>query len=94
VEKKKVEMQVAVSEDVLKGTYANNVLISHTRGEFVLDFMTIFHPKGILGARVIVSPHHAKRLARALQENIKKYEERFGPLEEAEEPKISAQDVH
>lgn len=94
MEDKKMDIQVKVSDEVLKGTYANNVLISHTRGEFLLDFMTIFHPKGILGARVIVSPNHAKRLAKALQDNVTKYEKKFGKIEEAEEPKISPTKIH
>ena len=66
----KQEMQISISDDVLKGTYSNNIIIMHTRGEFVLDCMTVFQPKGIIGARVIISPGHAKQLLKALQENI------------------------
>jgi len=83
---KKNEIQIKISDDVLKGVYANNVLITHTRGEFLMDFMTIFHPQGILGARVIVSPSHAKRIVNALNDNIIKYEKKFGVIEEAEAP--------
>lgn len=77
---------ITISDEILKGTYANSVLISHTRGEFLLDFMTVFHPKGILGARVIVSPNHAKRILKALKDNIEMYEKKFGEIKEAEEP--------
>ena len=87
MEQKKNGMQIKVSDEVLKGTYSNGVMITHTRGEFLLDFMTVFHPKGIVGARVIVSPNHAKRFVKALQENIAKYEKKFGTIQEAEEPK-------
>ena len=82
----KTQLKVDAAADVLKGTYANNVMISHTGGEFLLDFMTVFPPKGILGARIIVSPGHAKRIAGALTENISRYEKKFGTIKEAEEP--------
>lgn len=77
---------IIIPDDVLKGTYSNNITISHTRGEFVLDCMTVFPPKGIVGARVIVSPGHAKRLLKALQENILRYEKAFGEIPDESPP--------
>ena len=73
-------VSISISDDVLKGTYSNSIMITHTRGEFVLDCMTVFPPKGIIGARVIISPGHAKRLSKALQENILRYEKVFGEI--------------
>ena len=35
---------------------------------------------------MIVSPAHAKRILRALRENISRYEAQFGPIREAPEP--------
>jgi Protein of unknown function (DUF3467) len=35
-------------------------------------------------ARIISSPRHTKRLLRALQKNIERYEERFGEIDVAE----------
>jgi len=61
--------------------------ILHTREEFVLDFMNIFPPTGTLNSRVIVSPGHFKRMVKAMEENLKKYEESNGNVEEAEGPK-------
>lgn len=74
------QIQVKVPDEVLKGVYANMVQVGHNPEEFVLDFMNLFPPTGIAVARVIVSPSHAKRLAKALEENIKKYEEQFGTI--------------
>lgn len=82
----KKEITVGVSDEVLKGTYSNSIMVQHTRGEFVLDCMTIFPPKGIIGARVIISPGHAKRLSKALQENIARYEKVFGEIPEESPP--------
>ncbi len=89
MDNKQQNIQIKVSDDVLRGVYSNNVMISHTQGEFLMDFMTIFHPAGILGARVIISPNHAKRIVRALQNNIAMYENKFGEIKEAEEPTIT-----
>ncbi len=87
----KKEMQIGYRDEVLQGFYSNNILIFHTRSEFVLDCMSVFPPRGVMGARVIVSPGHVKRLSKALQENIAKYEKIFGeiPDESAPSPSIN-----
>lgn len=54
--------------------------ISHGSEEFILDFANVMPPQGMLVSRIIVSPSHAKRLAKALDENVKKYEEKFGTI--------------
>lgn len=81
------EIKIKATDEVLKGAYANQMIISHTREEFILDFISAFPPEGILNARVIISPGHLKRVIRALQENLGKYEKKFGVVKEAPEPK-------
>ena len=81
------QIQVKASDDKLKGEYSNVAQIIHTKEEFVLDFLNVFPPTGTLNARIIVSPGHFKRMASAMIENLKKYEQQFGKLEEAEQPK-------
>lgn len=78
------QMQVKISDDVLKGVYANLVQVAHSKEEFVLDFMTMMPPQGIVSARVYLSPAHVKRLALALTDNVKKYEEQFGVVDAAQ----------
>jgi len=80
------QIQVKVSDEVLKGTYANMVQVSHGQEEFVLDFMNIFPPQGIIASRVIISPGHMKRLIGAMQENLKRYEAQFGKVAESSNP--------
>jgi len=80
------EIKIKFTDDVLKGVYANLMQITHTREEFVLDFANVFPPGGIVTARVIISPGHLKRIVKALGENMKKYEGKFGPVEEAKGP--------
>ena len=82
----KRQMQIKVPDDVLRGTYANQMVVSHTREEFVLDFVNLFPPQGVVTARVIVSPGHLKRMIRALSENLGRYESKHGSIEEAPDP--------
>lgn len=79
---KKNEIEISASDDVSKGTYANQFMVGHTQTEFLFDFMTIFPPKGVLGARVIMLPLNAKRLLKSLHGNLVKYEEKFGKIKE------------
>jgi hypothetical protein len=80
------KMPVKLPESVLSGVYANQMMISHTREEFVLDFINLFPPQGVVNSRVIVSPGHLKRMIRALTENLARYEKRFGKVIEADAP--------
>jgi len=82
----KREMKVKMPDEVLPGVYSNQMMVSHTREEFVIDFLNLFPPQGVVNARVIVSPGHLKRMIRALRENLSRYETRHGPIIEAEAP--------
>lgn len=79
--------QVKASDEILKGEYANAMQVMHTKEEFVMDFLSTFPPVANLISRVIVSPGQMKLIARALNENIKKYEAQFGNVTPSEEPK-------
>ena len=83
----KRELHVKMPDDVLPGVYSNQMMVQHTREEFVLDFINLFPPQGVVNSRVIVSPGHLKRMIRALGENLSRYESRFGSIVEAEPPK-------
>jgi len=80
------QLNIKFTEDELKGRYSNLVRISHTREEFILDFINMVPPQGIVTARIITSPGHLKRLIRALSTNLQLYEKSFGSIEEAPEP--------
>jgi len=80
------QIQIKAKDDDLKGSYSNLMRVLHTKEEFMLDFFLISPPTGVLASRVIMSPGHLKRMVKALQENLGKYEEKFGKIEEAEAP--------
>ena len=84
---KKRQLPVKMPDDVLPGVYSNQMMVSHTREEFLMDFMNLFPPQGVVNARVIVSPGHLKRMIGALKDNLERYEARFGPIVEAAPPK-------
>ena len=83
-----VQVQIKADEKELIGQYCNLVMVHHNAEEFTLHFIYIFPnvPQGKLVSSAIVSPAHAKRIWRALGENITRYEAQFGPIREATEP--------
>ena len=83
---KKRQLSLKIPDGVLPGVYSNQMMDSHTREEFVIDFANLFPPQGVVNARVIVSPGHLKLMIRALRENLSRYETRFGPILEAIAP--------
>jgi len=82
----KREMKVKITDDVLKAAYANFMRVAHTREEFLLDFVNLFPPEGMVTARVVTSPGHLKRIIKALRVNLNSYEKKFGIVQEAPEP--------
>lgn len=81
---KQQQVQIKADEKELVGQYSNLVMIHHNAEEFTLNFIYIFPsvPQGKLISSVILSPAHAKRLLRALSENITRYEAQFGTIPE------------
>jgi hypothetical protein len=82
----KKEIKITLPESLRGGAYANSMFATHTREEFILDFVMMTPPVGTVTARVITSPGHMKRMVAALTENLKKYEAKFGKIAEAPEP--------
>lgn len=81
----KNEIQIKARDEDLKGMYANSMIVTHTKEEFCLDFILHGFNPPILLARILTSPSHFKRMIEALNENLKKYEEKFGKIEAEKE---------
>ncbi len=90
------QVEIKVDESSIRGKYANLVHIVHSPEDFTFDFIYLApRPQvGLLEARVILSPQHAKRLLAALQDNITKYETTFGPIKPSPEPMETPGAVH
>jgi hypothetical protein len=82
-DKKKVNIQIQLDDDVAQGAYANLAMVNHSETEFTLDFIYVQpqQPKAKVRARIITSPKHTKRLLEALKENVAKHEKRFGTID-------------
>jgi hypothetical protein len=87
------QIQIEIDDAVAQGIYANLALITHAESEMIIDFMFLYpqQAKAKVRSRIITSPSHAKKLLLALEDNIQKYEARFGKIEvgsKPDEPKI------
>lgn len=81
-----IELDAAVAE----GTYSNLAIINHSVSEFVVDFVNIMPgaPKSKVKSRIILTPQHAKRLAKALAENVRRFEDAHGIIKDYEKQPI------
>ncbi|MCD6097751.1 DUF3467 domain-containing protein [bacterium] len=81
-EGKRVPVQIDLDEAHAEGVYSNLVVVSHSHSEFILDFVRILPgmKKGKVYSRVVMSPQNTKMLLRTLQDNIGKYESKFGEI--------------
>jgi len=82
------QINIELPEEMAEGIYSNLAIISHSPQEFVVDFIRVMPgvPKAKVKARIVVTPEHAKRLMKALIDNVKRYEQQFGPITDKEPP--------
>lgn len=81
------QLNIELSEEVSDGAYANLAVITHSFAEFVIDFVNVMPnvPKAKVKSRIIMTPQHAKRLMRALVDNVKRFEEANGVIKDGEQ---------
>jgi len=86
LENKDGKLNIELTEEIADGIYSNLVIISHSNTEFVLDFVKVMPgmPKAKVKSRVLMTPQHAKRLKKALEDNILKFEAQNGNIKEIE----------
>lgn len=77
------QIEIELPDEEAQGTYSNLVMIAHSPSEFILDFISVMPgaPKANVVKRMVLTPDHAKRLANALNENVKKYESENGTID-------------
>ena len=87
---KQGQINIELDEKVAEGTYSNLAIINHSVSEFVIDFVSIMPgtPKSKVKSRVILTPQHAKRLVKALSENVHRFEKAHGEIKDYEQPPI------
>ncbi len=84
------QLNIEISEEVADGIYSNLAIITHSNSEFVVDFVRVMPgvPKAKVRSRILLTPQHAKRLMRALADNVQKFEQVHGTIRESEMPEI------
>ena len=76
------QLKLAIDDETALGFYSNFQVVGSNETEFVVDFAYV-PPNSKVGkvrARTILSPKHAKSLARLLQQRVADYESRFGAI--------------
>jgi hypothetical protein len=70
------QINIELDADVAQGIYSNLAIINHSASEFVVDFVSIMPgvPKSKVKSRIILTPQHAKRLLKALADNVNRFE--------------------
>lgn len=82
------QVNIELPEEVASGVYSNLAILTHSPTEFVADFIQMMPgvPKAKVQSRVIMTPQNAKRLLHAIQDNVRKYEQNFGVIDEGNVP--------
>ncbi|MGV7107695.1 DUF3467 domain-containing protein [Flavobacterium sp. U410] len=84
------QINIELDEKTAEGIYSNLAIINHSNSEFVVDFVSIMPgvPKAKVKSRIVLTPQHAKRLLKALAENVRRFEGQHGEIKEGETPNI------
>ena len=85
-EKKKDGLNIELTEEIAEGIYSNLAIINHSPSEFVVDFIQMMPgiQKAKVKSRVILTPQHAKRLMKALADNVTKFENQHGVIKDVD----------
>lgn len=83
-QQKEEGISIELTEENAQGKYSNLAVITHSPAEFIVDFISMMPglPKAKVVSRIILTPQHAKRLQRALQDNLQKFEAQHGKIQE------------
>jgi len=84
------QLNIEITEEIAEGQYANLAIITHSHAEFVIDFVNVMPgtPKSKVKSRLIMTPQHAKRFMKALAENISRFEDAHGGIQDLEQVEI------
>ncbi|HZW77505.1 MAG TPA: DUF3467 domain-containing protein [Flavobacteriaceae bacterium] len=87
---KQGQINIELDENVAQGIYSNLAIINHSASEFVVDFVSIMPgvPKSKVKSRIILTPQHAKRFLKALNDNVRRFENAHGEIKDYEQPPI------
>ena len=81
-------LDIELSEEIAEGIYSNLAIITHSQSEFVVDFIKMMPgvPKAKVKSRIVLTPQHAKRLMKALKDNISKFKQTHCAIKDTDMP--------
>ena len=84
------QLNIELDQEIAEGTYSNLAIINHSISEFIVDFIRIMPgvPKAKVKSRIILTPQHAKRLTKALNDNVKRFEKAHGEIKDYDQPPV------
>jgi Protein of unknown function (DUF3467) len=87
IENQENQINIELSEEIAEGIYSNLAIITHSHSEFIVDFIKMMPgvPKAKVKSRIVLTPQHAKRLMKALVDNIGKFEQIHGKIKDVEQ---------
>jgi hypothetical protein len=87
---KEGQINIELDDKIAEGTYSNLAIINHSVSEFIVDFVSVMpgQPKAKVKSRIILTPQHAKRLVKALADNVHRFEKSHGEIKDYEQPPI------
>lgn len=89
-EQKQKQLNIELDEKTAEGTYSNLAIINHSVSEFVVDFISVMpgSPKAKVKSRIVLTPQHAKKFLKALNDNVARFEKAHGTIKDYEQPPI------
>ena len=81
---KEKQLNIAIDENIADGIYSNLAIINHSTSEFIVDFITVMPgvPKSKVKSRIVLTPQHAKRLLKAIADNVQRFESMHGEIKD------------
>ena len=78
------QINIELDENIAQGIYSNLAIINHSQSEFVLDFVSVMPgvQKSKVKSRIVLTPHHAKRLLKAIADNVQRFESMHGEIKD------------
>jgi len=89
-DKKQKQINIELDEKTAEGVYSNLAIINHSASEFVIDFISMMPgaPKAKVKSRIVLTPQHAKKFLKALNDNVSRFENAHGAIKDYDQPSI------
>jgi hypothetical protein len=74
--------EIKISDNFAGAEYTNMAQFNHNKEEFQLILFNIIAGNGRVVSKIVTNPSHFKRMVLAMEDNLRKYEDAFGPIDE------------